>query len=72
MEGGGDNKMIVEVLPDGVIRVTSPGQFSAALHADADAFVKWLHEKCAGEVKIKKLDQHGEHHHHHGEHHHHH
>lgn len=49
------NQFEVTILPDGKIRVTSPGGFSKDVHADADRFLDLIKDLAAGDVETKQL-----------------
>ena len=49
------NTFNVEIMPDGKIKVTSPGGFSKETHADADEFIALIKELSGGDVEVKQL-----------------
>ena len=51
------NKFIMEVLPDGRIKVVNEGGFDAAVHADADKLLEYLKSLTGGDVEVKSKPQ---------------
>lgn len=52
------NKFQIEILPDGKIKVTSPGGFSPEAHADADRLVDMVKALAGGACETKRLQPH--------------
>lgn len=50
------NQFVIEILPDGKIKVTSPGGFSREMHQDADDFLAFIKDLAGGpcETKVNK------------------
>lgn len=61
----GKGEMIVEILEDGTIKVTT-GDMAGAIHQTAEEFMADMRRLLGGEVTTEKTKQSHSHHHHHG------
>ena len=52
----GRNELILEILPDGTLKLSNEGGFDAALHASAEAIIKET-EKIMGTKPVVKRKQ---------------
>jgi hypothetical protein len=58
------NEIIIEKIPGGRFKITTPGGFSPELHVTADELVKLIESECGGKTIVQR-NPHGHHSHSH-------
>lgn len=56
---GNKGEFIIEILPDGKIKATAPGEFAPEIHASADELMKLMETMAGGAAEAKPIQGHG-------------